>query len=290
MRTWGVDDDTTTGPDEDLERDPGHDTEDVVEVAEGLDGSLTVELELDDFRDEAGEDGLADEEPDEDDRVTYDASPWATESRTMLTSLLTAEGIVHAWQGTEVTVRAADEDRTDRLVAEVLAAAGPVLDPAAEKVVYEVAEWSVGLQTALADALLGAGVPFEWDTAGDLVVLATDEERVEELLDGLPELDEGAVSADDGLAVHEVLDRVFVAAGRLARRPNDARATVEVVEAATDLAATSVPFGFDESSWGRLVERTGALADALEGEGDPVADDAVAALAAEVRDLVAQYV
>ena len=281
----------TTGPTDELEE--------VVELAEGLDGSLTVELELDDFRDEAGEDGFEPEVPAEDDEwVVYDAAPWAAESRTMLTSLLSAEGVVHAWQGTELTVRGVDEDRVDRLVAEVLAAAGPALDPAAEKVVYEVAEWSVGLQTALADALLGAGVPFEWDTAGDLVVLAADEERVEELLDGLPEPDEGAVSADDGLAVHEVLDRVFVASGRLARRPNDARATLEVVEAAAELAATSVPFGFDESSWGRLVDRTGALADVLESDGDADAEDGpaastdedVARLAAEVRDLVAQYV
>ncbi|MFM7068554.1 MAG: hypothetical protein ACKOYM_03745 [Actinomycetes bacterium] len=277
---------------------------DVVAIIEGAGGTLAVELELDDFLDDSGEGG---EVPHGDvggvvdgDRITYDASPWAAESRTMLTSLLQGEGVAHAWQGTEVTVHAADEDLVDRLVAEVLAVAAPAFDPSAPKVVYEVGGWSDALQTELVDALVGAEVPFEWDAHGDLVVLAEDEARVEELLDALPDSDDDPDAATvDGLAVHEVLDQLFVAADRLGRRPGDARATVNAVAAAERLAGMATPFGFDESSWGRLVDAASALGGALAGDrgdedtaGDdaPATDEAIATLATSVRELVAQYV
>ncbi|MFM7064330.1 MAG: hypothetical protein ACKO04_12675 [Actinomycetes bacterium] len=263
-------------------------------------GAMEVEVELDDFLDDSGE---TDEVPDPaaavdadesgDGRITYDATPWAAETRTMLTSLLEGEGITHAWQGTEVTVHESDEEAVDRIITEVLAAAAPALDPAAPKVVYGVSGWSAALQTELVDALTDASVPFEWNVDGDLVVHASDEEQVEELLDALPD-DEDGGGADDGLVLHETLDRLFVAADRLARKPTDARATVDAVEGSAALAAMSIPFGFDASAWDRLVGQASGLADALDGgdeEADaPAADADVAELAAALRSLVAQYV
>ena len=277
--------------------DPAEEADDAVVVAEGRDGSMAVEVELYDFLDESGEsvpvpDPEDSVDPDEsgDGRITYDATPWAAETRTMLTSLLEAEGVAHAWQGTEVTVQEADEDVVDRLITEVLAAAAPALDPAAPKVVYEVAGWSAALQTELVDALSDAGVPFEWNVDGDLVVHAADEDRVEALLDGLPDDEDGA-GADDGLALHEVLDRLFVAVDRLQRKPTDARATVDAVGASEDLARMSLPFGFDAPAWERLVGQAAGLAVALDGGGEEPVDDAeVAELASALRSLVAQYV
>ncbi|MFM7064591.1 MAG: hypothetical protein ACKO04_14045 [Actinomycetes bacterium] len=263
-----------------------------------LPGSMEVEIELDDFLDDSGESedvgtaGTVSVAGTADGRITYDATPWAAESRTMFTSLLEAEGVAHVWQGTEVTVHESDEDVVDRLVAEVLAAAAPALDPAAPKVVYGVAGWSAALQTELVDALTDASVPFEWNVEGDLVVLAADEEQVEALLDALPD-DEDGGGDDDGLLLHETLDRLFVAADRLARRPNDARATVEAVEGSAALSAMSIPFGFDAPAWERLVGQAAALASALDGgdETGPPEDDAgVAEVAGALRALVAQYV
>ena len=282
--------------DELLENPSDDPAEDAVDVAEGRDGSLSVEVELDDFLDDSGEsDEVPDPEdavdPDEsgDGRITYDATPWAAETRTMLTSLLEAEGVAHAWQGTEVTVHETDEDVVDRIITEVLAAAAPALDADAPKVVYEVSGWSAALQTELVDALSDAAVPFEWNVDGDLVVHASDEEQVEELLDALPDDEDGG--ADDGLVLHEVLDRLFVAADRLGRKPSDARATVEAVESAADLGRMSLPFGFDAPAWERLVGEAARLAAALDGGGEEPVDDAeVAELAAALRALVAQYV
>jgi hypothetical protein len=274
--------------------DPGE-TE-AVAVHEGSDGSLTVEVELDDFLDDSGEqvpvpDAGDSVDPAEsgDGRITYDATPWAAETRTMLTSLLEAEGVAHAWQGTEVTVLEADEEVVDRIVTEVLAAAAPALDPEAPKVVYEVSGWSAALQTELVDSLTDAAVPFEWNVDGDLVVHADDEDRVEELLDALPDDEDGG--ADDGLQLHEVLDRLFVAADRLGRKPSDARATVDAVESAADLGRMGLPFGFDAPAWERLVGQADGLAAALDGESAEATDDAaVAELATALRTLVSQYV
>jgi len=289
-----------------------------IEVIEGIDGSLTVELEFADWADddteELGEDteelgdgaeelGEETEEmadgsggadllvtESEDGRITYDGTPWAAESRTMLSGLLNSQGIAHVWQGTEVTIHESDEDRVDRLIAEVMAAAAPAFDPSAPKIVYEVSGWSAGQQTELADSLLGAGVPFEWNQDGDLVVLSDDEERVEELLDALPE-DDADTSANDGIAVHEVLDGLFLAAVRLAKKPTDAKATVQAVNAANSLSAMALSFGFEDSAWNRLVLQAVLLADALRGEGEDVPDDAeLGELAGGVRDLVGTYI
>ena len=285
---------------DELLEDPSDDTadDDAVVVAEGRDGSMTVEVELDDFLDDSGEsvpvpDPEDSVDPDEsgDGRITYDATPWAAETRTMLTSLLEAEGVAHAWQGTEVTVQEADEDVVDRLITEVLAAAAPALDPAAPKVVYEVSGWSAALQTELVDALTDAAVPFEWNVDGDLVVHAADEDQVEELFDALPDDEDEAGGSDDGLALHEVLDRLFVAVDRLGRKPNDARATVDAVEAADDLGRMGLPFGFDAPAWERLVGQAAGLAVALDGGSEgPTGDHEVAELASALRSLVAQYV
>ena len=149
--------------------------------------------------------------------------------------------------------------------------------------------WSAPLQTELVAALSAAAVPFEWNVDGDLVVHAADEEQVEELLDALP--DDEAGGTDDGLMVHEVLDRLFVAADRPGRKPSDARATVDAVESAADLGRMALPFGFDAPAWERLVGQAAGLAAALDGESEEPTDDAaVAELASAVRALVAQYV
>lgn len=256
------------------------------------------------------EDQLADGE------LAYDCTAWAGESRGLLTSLLTTAGIAHAWQGTTVTVREDDEEAVDDLIDEVLASARPALDPSAPKLVYEVAEWPVSLQTELADALTAADVAYEWDERGDLVVREEDEDQVAAVLEELPDPDDGAISADDGVAVHELFDSLFLAADRLARHPGDAAATVSVVDDAEVIAQVALPFGFEPAQWRRLVAEVADLRVAIVGEpevdpddtddtdaddgesrGTEAADEPTAAseariaeLAASLRDHLRQYV
>jgi hypothetical protein len=244
--------------------------------------------------DEPADVGTIDEtdRPDEGE-ILYDCTTWAGESRAMLAALLDSRGVVHAWQGTTVSVREEDEEVVDELIDEVLASARPALDPDVDKVVYEVGSWPSALLTSLADALTVADLPYEWDEQGDLVIYAEHEEEVEVILDQLPDPDDEDAAPGDGLVLHEVLDRLFVGSDRLVRKPDDAGAVVAVDEAVTDLERMPRPFGFESPQWKVLVGRAGSLRDALEAEPgteDALDDRGLSELAAEIRELVRRYV
>ncbi len=233
-----------------------------------------------------------------DGRVAYDCTSWAGESRGLLASLLDTNDIRHAWQGTTVTVFAEDEQRVDELIDEVLVSARPALDAAAAKLVYEVGAWPASLQTSIADSLTVADIPYEWDERGDLVVYAEHEEEVEAILEELPDPDDpdlvdGELSADDGIAVHELLDGLFLATGKLAKHPDDGASVLRVDEVAADLERMPPPFGFEPGQWRTLVGRALRLRAALAagpGSDDALDDADLSELAGEVRDLVRQYV
>jgi hypothetical protein len=231
--------------------------------------------------------------------LDYDCAPIAEQSRVMLASLLRGADVPHAWQGTTLTVREADEAVVDGFIDDVMAAATPAIDPDVERVVFEVGAWPVALQTSLAESLTVADVAYEWDEAGDLVVAVEHEEVVERIVDELPDPDDPDLATDgaganDGLAVHAMLDRLLGAAGRLARHPADATATMTVVDVVADLERIPAPFGFDGPQWRALVEPAVRLRDALEGagvDGAPVetTDDDVRAQADELRTRLRAY-
>ncbi len=219
----------------------------------------------------------------------------------MLSALMDSGAIPHAWQGTTLTIHEEDEGRVDDLVDEVLAASRPALDPDAPRVVYEVGEWPVALQTQLGDGLTAADIVYEWDHNGDLVVLEADEDEVTVVLDELPDPDESQVSSDDGVAVHELFDRVFMAADRLVRNGADASGTVGVADTAAVLEQLALPFGFEPADWRRLVGEVQRLRSMLDpesvgtlGEDDDASVDATDAEIAEqarrVRELLRHYI
>ncbi len=150
---------------------------------------------LDDDPDDDGEDPV---EPD-DDQVTYEMGEWSTQARVMLEQLLTGAGVPRVWEGTDLVIRAADETTVDDLVEQVRSTDRPPLDPDAEKVVYEVAEWTTDQLVRLTDALAEHEVGYQFDMEGDLVVLATDEVEVDALLDAQlgDATDEAEVDGDD---------------------------------------------------------------------------------------------
>lgn len=264
--------------------DEDHDVDDRVEPTQ-------VDEEL---RGDDGDDGQ-DEARTDDEEVEYDCTDWAGESRGMLAHLLETRGILHAWQGTVLSVQPPDEEAVDTLIDEVMASARPALDGAAAKVVYEVGMWPAALQSMLADSLTVADLPYEWDESGDLVVYAEHEEEVEAILDEMPDPDDpdyvGEISADDGVAVHELLDRLFAASRKLASK-DDTASILAVDETVGVLERMGPPFGFEPSQWGAVVSRAVVLRDALAaGPDDDAAldDDELRDAAATVRDLLRQY-
>jgi len=241
-------------------------------------------------RDPAGRDPALDADPEG--HVAYELHTWAGESRVMLDALLTGEGIPHAWEGTDLVVPAFLEARVDELVDQVDATTLPTLDPEADKVVYELLDWEDALIERLAAALEELEVPFEFDVEGNLVVLADDEARVEDLLESIefpdaltPDLD---ADAEGGEEVSELLSELFLAADRLANHARNPEGVLGLVEAAGALEGTAVPFGFAPATWKDLVGQAVRLKEAL--ETDSQTDDELEAHAAELRDALRRYV
>ena len=206
------------------------------------------------------------------DQLTYDFASWAGESRALLGSLLDGEDLSHAWQGTTLMVHSSDESRIDELVESVNSVAAGALDRERERVVYEVGSWSAAMQTSLVESLTVAGISYEWDENGDVVVYGDDEERVEEIFDAMPDPDDPDVTEGDGLDVTETLFRLWVAAGDLAKRSDDAAAVLSAIEASSQLETMALPFGFESAVWRDICGKATALRAALDSD-DP--DDAL---------------
>jgi hypothetical protein len=153
---------------------------------------------------------LVDERPDIADgpkkgQTTYELHEWAVESRVMLESLLTGQGLPHAWEGTDLQVPAALESKVDVLIEQVEVTTEPNLDPDAPKVAYELADWDDEQQTVLIQSLDAKGIPYDFDVDGSLVVLESDDPVVEAVFDELTgagsdddEAEDGDEDGDDG--------------------------------------------------------------------------------------------
>jgi len=229
-----------------------------IEYADGVADCVECGVQLvDEAPVDAGEVGHDDEE-----QLAYELHEWAGESRRLLDQELTGRGIAHAWQGAALVVRAADEVAVDEVVEVIDGSGGPVLDPAADKVAYEVGDWAADEQTAFAELLGRLGIAHEFDELGDLVVLATDEDTVEEALDAFQG---GADERPEfgGLDANLVLTDLFVACDRLRRDPRDNRAVENLVDGAPLVAGHRPPFGFDPQVWNSIGERVAELADLL---------------------------
>src|SRR5215217_296129 len=110
-----------------------------------------------------------DEVPPDQVDVNYELDDWSTDTRELLDRLLTTNEVTHAWQGGTLSVGGEDEAVVDDLIGEVEATLLPGLDAEAEKVVYEVAEWSPEDRADLTDALVEEGVRYVFDEMGDLI-------------------------------------------------------------------------------------------------------------------------
>jgi hypothetical protein len=222
------------------------------------------------------------DEPSDHDELSYELDEWSTESRELLARLLTANEVTHAWQGGTLSIAPHDEGLVDELIGEVEATLLPALDPDAEKVVYEVAEWSPEDRADLTDALVEEGVRYVFDDMGDLVVVAMDEDRVDTIIDGLTDGEE--VDDGDEPVAAELLSDLFVAADILRKSPREARAIANARDQAAAVIALSAPYGFERRTWAQVGLRAGALRKALEEETPD--DDTVTEAAGALRDLL----
>jgi hypothetical protein len=128
---------------------------------------------------------------------------------------------------------------------------------------------------------------------GNLVVLASDEAAVEELLDTIEfpdalEADDGGEERPPGRDASEVLSDLFVASDRLRHHARDHEGVLGLVATASEVEQLSLPYGFEPDVWHSIVERTATLRSAL--EGDDVSDEDIEAQADELRSRLREFV
>jgi hypothetical protein len=234
-------------------------------------------------------------------QIAYEYDDLDADARFVIDRALAAAGIVHAWEGSSLVVAPYDSDEVDR----VLDAAADELDPTgadvddvlvdedAEQVVYDLEDWDADRRTELDGRLEAEGIAHAFDETGDLVVLAADEDRVDQLIDEIDFPDQlEADHSDDtsGLEAVEALGGLFVAADRLVHDPSDTEGTLAAVDAARKMEAMDTPFGFGPPVWKDLVERATGLRGLLETDAEVVDDEAVQEAATSLRTALRPYV
>ncbi len=246
-----------------------------------------------------GDDEILDAEIEEvvvDGELEYELDEWAVESREMLAQLLTGADIAYVWQGGTLVVAAADERKVDELLDHVETTTLPTLDPDADKVSYEIEDLDDFQQDHLFDLLDGQEIPYELDAEGELVVLASDEDAVDVIMEAIDfpnALAPGEDGPDEldaaGLPVaSDVISDLFVAVDRLQHKATDAKGVLGVVEATDHLPKLRVPYGFDTALWNRIKEDGASLRDLLEDDesDDEDIEDAAKRLRRMLQDVV----
>ena len=246
--------------------------------------------------------------------LEYEFHEWSLESRVMLQQLLTADRIVHSWQGTTLLVHESLEEAVDGLVDEVTEteeakeAISRPIGPDDELTAFELGEWPEALRAELVDRLVQSRVPHIIDTEGDpdgteaddsvdaadgevcdLLVREADEERVELVIDDLLAREEEAGFDElDGLEVNDLLSSLFVACDRLRRDPRDPDGVEGVVAHARRIATVRTPFGFAAPDWRALRATAGELLALV--EGSEMTDDDLQELAGRMSATLRQLI
>jgi hypothetical protein len=148
------------------------------------------------------------------------------------------------------------------------------------RVLYEVASWPAGFRASLVESLAVAGVRFEWNPEGNLVVLAEDEAEVDAIFEAMPdpeEIEDGA----NGLEVQGLLSQLYAALDVLYKNPDSTSARSELAEVTDRLEWVAVPFGFDARDWDSIVSQAAVLRSVIDTEAtsegaqpaDPMPED-----------------
>jgi hypothetical protein len=229
-------------------------------------------------------------------QVAYEFEELEPMQRLAIDELFAENGIAHVWDGTSLVVREDDEDDADRLIDEADEKA--FLDSGAEQLSYDLADWDDDRRAELTQALESAGIEHAWDEHGELVVLDSDEARVDAIVDAIEypdqievddeaELEAENALAAEGLDPQDVLSELFVASDRLMHDPLDHEGVLSLVDAARMAETLPLPYGFAPAVWNDLLVQIKRLQSSLEGEVD---DDSVIEQATALRSSLRNFV
>jgi hypothetical protein len=223
------------------------------------------------------------------DQIAYELDDVDAPERFAIDRELADHGIVHAWDGTTLVVAPWDEAEVDRVLH---GDHEEGLDDDEDQLVYDIADWDAARRAELAATLEAAGIAHGFDEHGDLVVLAADEDQVDELVEAVefPDQLEAEPDGAGALDAVELLGALFVAADRLKNDPTDSEGTLAAADASRVMAAMAPPFGFAPPLWEELTATATELRRLLETETETVDDDAVVEAATKLRSALRPYV
>jgi hypothetical protein len=224
-------------------------------------------------------------------KVHYDVSMWSVDQRAELTATLAEAELAHLWDGDELVVPEESETEVDALFERLEDLLGPFavpLDPDDAGVEYGLDEWPTADRRTLSQALIEGAIPHRWDNTTLLV--ATEREReVDTLLDAV---EQGTIvlagDSPDAAPPDGALDRLFSAADRLARDPDDRSSGDDLRELVPRLDRKVPPYGVDVPTWAGAVEAAQAL-QALADDPDASSSDVIGT-AQQLRTIVRQLV
>ena len=239
-------------------------------------------------------------------KVHYDLAAWSTELRAEISEALAEAEIPHFWDDDELVVPEAVEGEVDALFEQLESEFGPfpvMLADEDEFVEFGLDEWSDADRAVLSEQVVHSEIPHRW--IGTTLLVATDaEEAVDDLLDAI-ETGELGASDDEGVEPPEgVLSTIFLAAGKLAKDPADAKSRRTLIDLHEVIDAKRPPYALAPGIWSQTVatvadlveefhrDATGVPSEDLDTDDDVSTDEPadVEGLAAKLRDITRDYV
>ena len=180
----------------------------------------------------------------------------------------------------------------------------PALEDEEDAVEYECDDLEPKARRRLSDALVAAGVPFQWEPGLTLAVAEAEESKVDGIFDALAG-DENEDAEDpmeeepeDALApateewgasenAFSVLGDLYDAADRLFHAPASPSASADLLAAAEAVSEASPPYGFNAVLWRTAIDLADQLADLLT---EKASDADIQAGGEALRDVLAEHV
>ncbi len=219
------------------------------------------------------------------DEVELDVADWGEPARTALDERLHLLEAPHRWNGTWLVVPEEAVAWVERVMDQVEDERAVELDPDADQVAYDLADWDEANRALLLHALEDEAIAYGVED-DELIVHEIDEQRVDELVGAI--VDPDAPPADGGEARSEVMGELFVAADRLVHDPRDPEGRRAIRDGVQEAATHAPPYGMDKAWWQALGERCAALValfDTPSVDEEPLVDAATA-----LRDVLRPYV
>jgi hypothetical protein len=219
------------------------------------------------------------------DEVELDLADWSEPARAALDERLHLLEAPHRWNGQWLAVPEDAADWIERIIDQVEDERSVELDPDADQIGYDLAEWDEGNRSLLLHSLADEAIAYGLED-DELIVHEIDEQRVDELIDAIVAPD--AAPSEGGEARTEVMGELFVAADRLVHDPRDPDGQRTVREGAQEAATHAPPYGMDKQWWTDLGARCAALVALFEAPSTD--EEPIVEAAAELRDALRPYV